>query len=668
MHRSGTSLLASFAAQAGVDMGAELMAAGKGNRRGHFEDLEFVRFHDALLELRGAAPLRPPEVGVTSLAAEEERQARELVARRAGKPLWGWKDPRTTLFLRPWDSLLPAPFYLLVYRHPVEVALSLLRRGVDLEVQLNPWTAIRCWTVYNSQLLAFSASHPERSLLWPISSFTADPGAAMALLEERFGQRLDGRGLERLYAPAELRQTLVARDIDWRAVLPEAMALHDQLEEGADLPGGLPGEGAGAEPAPPPRERDLQEAAEHLLATSLVARWPVPTDLPPPRQAEVSPAQWIAYSEPKRLVALQEERIAELQRQVLERAAEAERLAGRLHLLSRERARVEATRAWRAVHSYWETARRLRGWRRQTGWYLGKLAGTARALRPEEILVGCVAGNHPQGLTQAGRLVRSLRWFGGSLAGARTLVCVVGELAAEERRTLERLGAEVRIVAPFDPRNPKTNKLQFFEAALASGAGGLLLLDCDTAVVADPMPLLARGALQARIADVPSVTHEVFARLFGHFGLRLPRRRYRTTLLPERTILYCNSGVIFLPSELAREFVPVWREWNARLLDAPELLGRCAHHSNQASLSLALAAHPIPFVEAPAALNFPLHMTHLPPPAALFATDPVILHYHDEVDAAGLLLPSAYPRAQARIEAFNRRVAEESHAGIPPPR
>jgi hypothetical protein len=351
-------------------------------------------------------------------------------------------------------------------------------------------------------------------------------------------------------------------------------------------------------------------------------------------------------------------------RRLSDAARQAAQLAREHETLREGHARLEATRAWRCVHAYWQAARRLRGWRRQTGWAVRKLAGASSPPPAETIVVGCVAENDPGFLAQARRLALSLCWFGGPLAGARMLVCVVEGISARDRRALEEAGAEVRIVGRFDARNGPANKLQFFPEALAVGARGLLLLDCDMVVVRDPLPLLAGGCLQAKVADVPSVTHDAFQRLFSHYGLPLPSRRYRTTLLPERTIRYCNSGMIFLSRELASEFVPVWREWNLRILDALELLGPCAHHCHQASLTLAMAAHPIPFAEAPVELHYPLHMGHLPPVPALFAADPAILHYHQEIDGRGRLLPSRYPLAQARIEAFNRRLDVMSERGL----
>ncbi len=631
-------------------MGTELMPASKGNRRGHFEDLEFVRFHETCLDRRGSGALRPPADGVPRFEEEETRAARDLLACRAGKESWGWKDPRTTLFLAAWGGLLPDAFYLLVYRHPVEVALSLARRGLDLEVQLDAWTAIRAWTVYNRQLLAFRAVRPERCLLWSIAGAVSDPAAALGLAALRSGLPLAAPGIDRSYVPGELRSGLRARGIAWRALLPEAMELFDRLEAAADLPGG--GHGAARDPqydlAAQARERELEEANEHLLAAALATA---------PRTeggaAVVSAQRRVVYSDLRLHIA-----------QLLDRVEQLEELARRrgeqLEARQQEQARAAATRSSRILHAYWGLARRWRGAVRQSGWQSRKLLGTLPRLRPEDIVIGCVAECHHRSLAQARRLVRSLRWFGGSLAGARMIVCVVGAIAPDEREALERAGAEVRPVERFDRRNPPANKLRFFPEALATGARGLLLLDCDTAVVGDPLPLLSTGALQAKIADVASVTHDAFERLFRHFGLPLPPRRYRTTLHHERTILYCNSGFVFMTRDVAQELAPVWSEWNARVLDVLDLMGPCAHHCHQASLSLALAAHPVPFSEAPPALNFPLHLHPQPPPAAMLAAEPVILHYHDEIDAAGCLLPSALPRVQSRIAALNQRLRAAS--------
>jgi hypothetical protein len=591
MHRSGTSLLASAAQRTGVDIGSELNPATRGNLRGHFEDVGFLRFHERFMERRGLPVFSPPMEWVPQATPEEETEARELLARQGSKPLWGFKDPRTSLFLDFWDPLLPAPFYLFVFRHPVEVVLSLLRRGLDPDVVLDPWNAIQAWMTYNSRLLEFRLAHPDRCVLWPLSGVAPDLEAAFSALGKRLGICLSTAGLNSLFQAQELRLGLADADFDWQAVIPEALALQQRLLAAADRP---------SPSSSTPRE-PTEKTQELLVWQNLRAH-------------------------------------AEVRR------------------LTEEWQRVGETRGWRLLQRYWSLSSYVRRLPHRAAFQLRHLGGPKGPPLPEEVLVGCVVENDPQSLAQARRLALSLRWFGGALAEASLMVCAVEGIDAQARRELEECGAEVRIVPRFDPRNPFANKLQFFPEAETTGASLFLLLDTDTIIVRDPLSLLDRGTFQAKIADVPSVSHEGLERVFQYFGLPLPARRHVTTFTGARTILYCNSGVLALPARLARELVPVWRDYNSRILEVRHLLGPGSRHSNQASLSLALAACPVPFRKAPLELNFPLNQTVYEPSPVILAADPVILHYHERVDDAGRILPVPYPKAQKRIEAFNRRL------------
>ncbi len=285
------------------------------------------------------------------------------------------------------------------------------------------------------------------------------------------------------------------------------------------------------------------------------------------------------------------------------------------------------------------------------------------AVTARDLLVGCVAEDNPKYLEQACRLVRSIRWFGGGLAQARLLVCAVEGIADSARQELESYGAEVRVVRRFHEKNGSANRLRFFEEAWDMERELLLVLDCDTLVVRDPLPLLRPGRLQAKIEALPTVTHDVFVRLFRHFGLPLPPRRHVMEWTRTPTIPYFNGGMILIPCDLARRLVPVWGDFNRRLAERPELVYPCERHLHQASLSLALAACPVPFEEASVELNYQLNATHLEPPAGFLARDPAILHYHDLVDSAGDLLPSPYPLARMRSEMFNQRRRRERSRG-----
>ena len=124
MHRSGTSLVASLFAGAGVNVGTRLIGASRGNDRGHWEDLDFYEFHARVLEANGVGSegfscaadlIVPPPLRDEAVAV--------VAAKAAAATPWGWKDPRTTLFLEFWQSLLPEAVFVarLTVTPPLEV-------------------------------------------------------------------------------------------------------------------------------------------------------------------------------------------------------------------------------------------------------------------------------------------------------------------------------------------------------------------------------------------------------------------------------------------------------------------------------------------------------------------------------------------------------------------
>jgi hypothetical protein len=232
---------------------------------------------------------------------------------------------------------------------------------------------------------------------------------------------------------------------------------------------------------------------------------------------------------------------------------------------------------------------------------------------------------------------------------------VVDGVGDGARAALEALGAEVRVVPRFLRANPFANKLQLFLDLDWDEVDMVLLCDCDTLVVQDPAPRVRGDVVQAKIADLPTVSHARFEQVFAHFGIALPARSYVTDFRPTPTIPYFNSGVLFLPAA-ARHLVPAWRDVNRTLVEQPALLGAEGLHVNQASLAVAVALVGEPVVALDRAFNFPTHLQGEVPPAGFADCDPVIVHYHDRVAADGGVLEPPYPAAAARIRAFNARL------------
>jgi hypothetical protein len=119
MHRSGTSLVAGLCQAAGLHVGDRLLGAYRGNEAGHFEDLDFVEWHQLVLRANGLAPEGFVAEATPQVPAALERKAEALVAtRREPGGIWGWKDPRTTLHLEFWRRVVPEARFLFIVRRP----------------------------------------------------------------------------------------------------------------------------------------------------------------------------------------------------------------------------------------------------------------------------------------------------------------------------------------------------------------------------------------------------------------------------------------------------------------------------------------------------------------------------------------------------------------------
>ena len=230
MHRSGTSLTASLLQSAGMYIGDRLMGSNTGNDKGHFEDLDFVDFHQSVLQSQGISVAGWTEHNSLKVQPQYMATAQNLILGRKEHSIWGWKDPRTTLFLDFWSRLIPDAKYIFVYRSPWEIVDSLFRRG-DVIFRTNPNFTVQQWCNYNQAVLNFYRQHQERSLLIGIDSIIQNSNDFIDLVRQRFSLEL--RSPESLYEPAlfnansnvHYRQALITE------FFPEAIDLYAQLQQ-----------------------------------------------------------------------------------------------------------------------------------------------------------------------------------------------------------------------------------------------------------------------------------------------------------------------------------------------------------------------------------------------------------------------------------------------------
>lgn len=231
MHRSGTSLTASLLQKIGVDIGQNLVGPAYGNVKGHFENVDFVAFHKAVLQSQGIDELGCTLQAEIPIREEFVEQARSIIGRNQRDSLWGWKDPRTTLFLEFWQDLLPEAKFICVYRTPWEVVDSLYRRATDLSLIARPEMAVKMWIHYNQKVLNFAQEHPDRCLLVNVYTVGNNPWHFVEKINEKFQLNLanpPADHFEESLLVNEILKTHKPSLID--QYFPEALELYQELE------------------------------------------------------------------------------------------------------------------------------------------------------------------------------------------------------------------------------------------------------------------------------------------------------------------------------------------------------------------------------------------------------------------------------------------------------
>lgn len=167
-HRSGTSLTTNLFMNAGLYLGKELLGARVSNPNGHFEDVDIVRFHDRLLA-RSGSHWQTESDFLPVLNNDDWQWMTDYGIGNSEFPAWGFKDPRSCLFLSQWAEVFPDLRVLYIFRPAVECIHSIKRRAArDISLNIVPkingrfWQiddlAVRMYIAYASSFLRFAKS------------------------------------------------------------------------------------------------------------------------------------------------------------------------------------------------------------------------------------------------------------------------------------------------------------------------------------------------------------------------------------------------------------------------------------------------------------------------------------------------------------------------------
>ena len=242
MHRSGTSLTASLLQSTGVDIGQRLMPPAEGNVKGYFENLDFTDFHEDIFASQGISKAGWTVEKQIQVPEQFLERAKFLIQGNSSRKIWGWKDPRTTLFLDYWANLIPEANFLLIYRAPWEVIDSLYRRRNvgDEAFDFNPNFALQVWLNYNQELLKFCERIPERCLLISIYSIAHDPTFLIQAIKDKFGIALNYPASD-IYDDSLLNTQAYRshRPILIKHYFPQVWELYQELNAKAEVPEGF---------------------------------------------------------------------------------------------------------------------------------------------------------------------------------------------------------------------------------------------------------------------------------------------------------------------------------------------------------------------------------------------------------------------------------------------
>ncbi|MEO2064652.1 MAG: hypothetical protein ABGW97_16860 [Christiangramia sp.] len=162
MHRSGTSLTASWLQKCGLHLdNGNLMGRSIGNIKGHFEDLDFVNVHSRIIKKKIPCSNGWIVDDIDKIFFQEEdlKEVNKLLKVRNEKfDIWGWKDPRSTLFLNQWKMIKPDLKFIIVWRNPYEVVNSLKSRYKKSNNTIDKISLIKAykvWINYNTSILNF---------------------------------------------------------------------------------------------------------------------------------------------------------------------------------------------------------------------------------------------------------------------------------------------------------------------------------------------------------------------------------------------------------------------------------------------------------------------------------------------------------------------------------
>jgi len=214
----------------------DLAASAPDNEEGFWEDRRFVALNQEILDRLGGGWDHPPRVEPgwemrVDLSPVRAR-ATSLLSTFSEREAWGWKDPRNSLTLPFWKSLVPELKVVLCLRNPLEVQASLAHRGFSSRA-----FGLRLWHEYGRRILA--ATIAGERVVTHYDAYFDRPEAELRRVAAFCGIDVPERVLQRAVAAASdamRHNRFTTEDLVGERVPPEVVSLYTELLAEAGRP------------------------------------------------------------------------------------------------------------------------------------------------------------------------------------------------------------------------------------------------------------------------------------------------------------------------------------------------------------------------------------------------------------------------------------------------
>lgn len=203
MHRSSTSLISQFLQRSGIFLGENLLGPHKDNLDGYFEHADLVKLHNEIIQDNKRNIFNMPHIA--DYPEDSKRKLKiidnNLQSSNTNAAPFGYKDPRSCLFIKAIDRVFPNSCHLMIFRNYTQVVDSLIRRSTDRELRFNPWLASKAWHSYNSQLIQFRKENRGKTLIVNDAFVIENSCNFINLVNRKFDISLKPISIKDIYKP-----------------------------------------------------------------------------------------------------------------------------------------------------------------------------------------------------------------------------------------------------------------------------------------------------------------------------------------------------------------------------------------------------------------------------------------------------------------------------------